>query len=205
MEQQRSSLRQLSAVSFLKSATSLTTSVMEIATSCGATVIGYPCCQIRVLKTAMTAMQTVECCGPRSLLRKEKAIQQPPAASILMIDVLYYLGCWGAVWGGVTGVHSNALTAHDPFPFSGDFIHTYTSSQMSVLDRCTPRREQEFQPRRSGFLSPLLLSGHNAVAFSAAEPAKPTMGEILRKASKRAMGGGIPGAGTYLSVPRKLH
>jgi hypothetical protein len=44
------------------------------------------------------------------------------------------------------------------------------------------------------FLRPLLLSQREAVAFSVTEakPAPP-LGEVLNKAAKRAMGGGIPG------------
>ena len=69
-------------------------------------------------------------------------------------------------------------------------------SQVSVMDRCAPKMpEQAVAPRRSGFLSPLLLNQRTAAAFSTAEPAKPTMSEIWKKAGKRAMGGGIPGAG----------
>lgn len=77
---------------------------------------------------------------------------------------------------------------------------------MTILDRCAPRvQEQALQPRRSGFLSPLLLNQRSAVAFSSAEVKKPTMGEILSKASKRAMGGGIPGAGAACDHLQLLH
>lgn len=76
-------------------------------------------------------------------------------------------------------------------------MNTYACPQMTVMDRCAPRvQQQAIQPRRSGFLSPLLLSNRSVAAFSTAEPPKPTMSEIWNKASKRALGGGIPGAGT---------